>query len=99
MSEPWTYDCAKKLTEATECEQAALQAIHNQEPPWPDVDHWIGQAQARLHIARVDLAAARTAYARTLINAVVAKRPAEDDHEDDLLGEGEEIVSNSTDNG
>jgi len=64
VANPWLFDLDKKLQEASDAIGDAREAMGTHGPPWDETLWRIRLAKEKLAIAAVDLAAARSAYAR-----------------------------------
>ena len=84
----WQYDAIRRLQDCIDGCVEAQGDLHNDEPPWPDVDALIQNAVASLHVCRVHVLAARAAYHKATHAATVAKNYDVEHQGDDeqLLG-------------
>lgn len=67
------YDVLRRFVDAMDHITRASSAIQHDEPPWSRCEEGISAALAALHVARVDLAAARVSYAKAIHQSTVAK--------------------------
>jgi len=78
--EAWLFDFSKKTDEAADQLKAVFRYLRDSPAPLDVLDHHLRVAQGKLAIARVDLAAARTASLRR----VPSSPPGGDDDSSDL---------------